>query len=175
MSRPLAPRQIMIWAGLALSVLATIWTSMAEDESTAQVSATTRPTPASPQFRQTTQPPKDADAMVLDMQKLKREPMTDLTHNLFSANTEKTQQALETQQAIAQQAVEIPPLPFTYAGKLEDNGQFTVFLSMGDKNYSVKTGDVVGEWKVRSIAPPKMILSYLPLRAEVPLMIGDSQ
>ena len=113
--------------------------------------------------------------MVLDMQKLKREPMTDLTHNLFSAGAEKTQQALDTQQAIAQQAVEIPPLPFTYAGKLEDNGQFTVFLSMGDKNYSVKTGDVVGEWKVRSIAPPQMILSYLPLRAEVPLMIGDSQ
>ncbi|MCB5187949.1 hypothetical protein LG200_08015 [Methylobacillus caricis] len=175
MSVPLAPRQLIIWAALALSVLATVWTSMAEDDSEVATQKSNRPAPALPGSQRTNPVQPDMDTLLLDVQKLKRERMTDLSQNLFSVDSRRAQQAAESQQAVAQQVMEIPPLPFTYAGKLEDNGQFTVFLSMGEKNYSVKIGDVVGEWKVQSINPPNMVLSYLPLRAGVPLMIGDSK
>lgn len=171
----LAPRQWLLLAVLSVTLGATLWTAWnGDDTDTVQV-ATRAPSTSAHQSRPRTSAAavKAANTATLDIDRLKRSPWQDSDRNLFSGGQAAAQSPSESQPA-AQQALEIPPLPFTYAGKLEDHGEYTVFLSMGNKNISVKNGDVVGDWKVKAITPPRMILSYQPLGADVPLMIGES-
>ena len=66
-----------------------------------------------------------------------------------------------------------PPLPFAYLGKMLEDGQLTVFLSRQDRNYVVKRGDVLdGSYRVESIEPPLMTLTYLPLNIKQTIQIG---
>lgn len=68
-----------------------------------------------------------------------------------------------------------PALPFSYAGKLVEDGNALVFLIHGNRNLAVRTGDVIdGVWRIESIRPPTMILAYLPLKTVVPLVIGET-
>jgi hypothetical protein len=58
-----------------------------------------------------------------------------------------------------------PALPFTYMGKMVDNGRTTVFLVHGDRNLVVHEGDTVqGTYKVESIGESELTLTYLPLK-----------
>jgi hypothetical protein len=66
-----------------------------------------------------------------------------------------------------------PPLPFTYMGKLIEDGQMTVFLTKQDRNYVVKVGDTIdGTYKVEEVSARMMTLTYLPLKIKQTLMIG---
>ncbi len=66
-----------------------------------------------------------------------------------------------------------PPLPFTYMGKLIEDGQMTVFLTKQDRNYVVKVGDTIdGTYKVEEVRARMMTLTYLPLKIKQTLMIG---
>lgn len=68
-----------------------------------------------------------------------------------------------------------PPLPFKYLGKFIDGNQVTVFVTQGDRNLAVKTGDVIdGTYRVDSIAPPMMTLTFLPLSMQQSLEIGGA-
>lgn len=171
----LAPRQWLLLLALAVTLSATLWTTRNGDEADTVQLAPRAPRTSihQPRPRTSVADVKAANTASLDLEKLKRTPWQDSDRNLFSGTPTLAQTPAELQ-AATQQASEIPPLPFTYAGKLEDHGQYTVFLSMGDKNISVKTGDVVGDWKVKEITQSRMILSYQPLRADVPLIIGES-
>jgi len=166
-------RQRLIWAGLMITLATTLWTALHDEEADSVQVAAAQPRVVVPQTtRAQAGSVKHSDTPMLDMRQLQRTPWQDSEHNLFS-HAQIVAQAELPEQPIVQQAMEIPPVPFTYAGKLEDHGQYTVFLSMGDKNMSVKTGDTVGDWKVKEIDATRMILSYQPLRADVPLLIGE--
>lgn len=66
-----------------------------------------------------------------------------------------------------------PPLPFSFLGKIIEGKQWTVFLAQQDRTHAVVAGDMIGhEYKVYSIAPPMMILTYLPLKQTQSLPIG---
>ena len=66
-----------------------------------------------------------------------------------------------------------PPLPFVYLGKAAADGAWEVFLSRADKTYIVRTNTVIdGAYKVVTIAPPVMTLTYLPLNQVQQLNIG---
>lgn len=68
-----------------------------------------------------------------------------------------------------------PPLPFKYLGKVIDDAKVTVFVMQGDRNYAVKTGDVInGTYRVDVIAPPMMTLTFLPLGMQQSLEIGGA-
>lgn len=57
-----------------------------------------------------------------------------------------------------------PPLPFTYMGKIVEDGKATVFLVQGDRNLIVREGETVqGSYRVDAIAEQAMTLTYLPL------------
>ncbi len=57
-----------------------------------------------------------------------------------------------------------PPLPFTYLGKLVEEGKATVFLVQGDRNLIVREGETVaGGWRVDKIAEQSMTLTYVQL------------
>ncbi len=66
-----------------------------------------------------------------------------------------------------------PPLPFTYLGKVIDDGMVSVFVAQGERNLVVKTGDVIdGVYRADSILPPVMTFTYLPLQMQQTLEIG---
>jgi len=66
-----------------------------------------------------------------------------------------------------------PPLPFTYIGKSVGQGAWEVYLARGDRTYIVREEDVIdGTYRVESIAPPLMTLTYLPLKQVQQLNIG---
>ena len=69
-----------------------------------------------------------------------------------------------------------PPLPFVYLGKVAADGAWEVFLSRADKTYIVRAHTVIdGAYKVVTIAPPVMTLTYLPLNQVQQLNIGVSE
>ena len=66
-----------------------------------------------------------------------------------------------------------PPLPFVYLGKAAADGAWEVFLSRADKTYIVRANTVIdGAYRVGTIAPPVMTLTYLPLNQVQQLNIG---
>lgn len=66
-----------------------------------------------------------------------------------------------------------PALPFTYIGKALEEGTWEVYLARGDRTYVVRDKDVVeGSYRVESIKPPLMLLTYLPLGQVQQLNIG---
>lgn len=68
-----------------------------------------------------------------------------------------------------------PPLPFTYLGKMVDDGKTTVFLTKEDRNYLVRVGETLdGTYRVESIAEEGLVLTYLPLRQVQTLAFGTA-
>jgi hypothetical protein len=66
-----------------------------------------------------------------------------------------------------------PPLPFTYLGKSVGDGTWEVYLARGDRTYLVREQTVIDDvWRVDTIAPPVMTLTYLPLNQVQQLNIG---
>jgi len=67
-----------------------------------------------------------------------------------------------------------PPLPFTFIGKSVGDGAWEVYLARGDRTYVVREKGAVidGTYRVDSIAPPVLTLTYLPLNQVQQLNIG---
>jgi hypothetical protein len=66
-----------------------------------------------------------------------------------------------------------PPMPFTYIGKAVADGVWEVYLSRGDKTYSVRLQTVIdGTYRVDRIAPPLLTVTYLPLNQQQQMNIG---
>lgn len=67
-----------------------------------------------------------------------------------------------------------PPLPFTFIGKSVGDGAWEVYLARGDRTYVVRDKGAVidGTYRVESIAPPVLTLTYLPLNQVQQLNIG---
>jgi len=100
--------------------------------------------------------------------KIAREPLPLFSANMATLVTSPKDQPSSTPQ--------MPVLPFIYAGKLIDEGRYTVFLLVGERSLAVHRGDVVDEvWRVHDIRPPKMIFKYLPLKLETVMDIGESK
>ena len=67
-----------------------------------------------------------------------------------------------------------PPLPFTYMGQLLEDGKLTVFLTRQDQNYAVQPGATLdGTYRVDSVAPQRVVFTYLPLNQQQSLAIGN--
>lgn len=65
-----------------------------------------------------------------------------------------------------------PPLSFVYLGKVQEQGNWKVFLGREDSTWVLKTGDQLGDaYRVESITPPTMTLRYLPLNEPQTLSI----
>jgi hypothetical protein len=67
-----------------------------------------------------------------------------------------------------------PPLPFTFIGKSVGDGAWEVYLARGERTYVVRDKGAVldGTYRVESIAPPVLTLTYLPLNQQQQLNIG---
>jgi hypothetical protein len=66
-----------------------------------------------------------------------------------------------------------PPLPFAYLGKLIDVDGIIVFLTNGNRNWVVRSGDTIdGAYRVEAIGDRTMTLIYLALDIQQELAIG---
>lgn len=80
--------------------------------------------------------------------------------------------ATETTQVAAPPVV--PPLPFTYLGRLGEAGSYKVFITAHGKNHAVSAGDlVIQHYRIERIDPPTMTVTYLPMNLTQTLPIGE--
>lgn len=68
-----------------------------------------------------------------------------------------------------------PPLPFTFLGKKLEGSEWEVYLGRGENILIVRQKTTVeGTYRVDSIAPPTLSLTYLPLNQQQTLTIGGT-
>jgi hypothetical protein len=66
-----------------------------------------------------------------------------------------------------------PPLPFAYLGKAASDGSWEVYLVRANKTYVVRQQTLIdGIYRIETIAPPNMTITYLPLNQVQQLNIG---
>lgn len=68
-----------------------------------------------------------------------------------------------------------PPLPYQLMGSFQEPGKkLVIYLSRGDKLYSVSVGDIIDStYQVESINAGQLELLYLPLKMRQILRLGD--
>ena len=72
--------------------------------------------------------------------------------------------------------VVIPPLPFTYLGRVVENGRERIFLASAQKNYLAQRGDVLeNNYRIDSINDHQILFTYLPLKIGQTLETGAAQ
>lgn len=108
----------------------------------------------------------------LDLDKLNRAQVALADTDLFSA---KSVYSPPPQLSVPMTPPEssVPPLPFTFIGRLVDGEVTTVFLLKQNQNYNLKVNDVVeNTYRVEQIAEDHVVLTYLPLDAQQTLYTG---
>ena len=67
-----------------------------------------------------------------------------------------------------------PPLPFTYIGKLEeDGGRWTVYLAKGEQSYVLKKGETFDSvYRLEGLENGNLVIQYIPLSIKQFLPIG---
>jgi hypothetical protein len=72
-----------------------------------------------------------------------------------------------------QQTAVVPPVPYTYAGKLISAGKVQLFVAKGDRVFPVVKGETLdGAYRVESVAPDAITLLNVPLgrRERIPVV-----
>jgi hypothetical protein len=71
------------------------------------------------------------------------------------------------------EAPKAPPWPYAYLGKQSSEGQWWVYLTLGDDTRAVKKGQVLdGKYRIDNIEPPLLSVTYLPLNEVQTVNIG---
>jgi hypothetical protein len=69
-----------------------------------------------------------------------------------------------------------PPLPYQFLGKKLEDNVWEIYLGRDDQTFIVhEHGIIEDDYRVESIRPPNMTLTYLPLKQTQTLPIGESQ
>lgn len=69
-----------------------------------------------------------------------------------------------------------PELPFTFLGKKNEDAKWEVYLAHGDTTLIVQEKSVIeGTYRVDSIKPPLLTLTYLPMNQQQTLPIGGTE
>lgn len=160
-------RKSILFAVLALTLIASFWGGD-EDDVSQPIERAARTVPRDSPRQKAPAP------VVLRSELLQREAADLEIYNIFAARSwyvppppPKPPRPLPPPPPTA------PPMPFTYIGKIEEQGRSTVFLSREGTNYSVKQGDQIdGTYRVEEISPQAVILTYLPLNIRQTLPIG---
>jgi hypothetical protein len=69
-----------------------------------------------------------------------------------------------------------PPLPFIFVGKHFDGNRWEVFVSRGEQTLILRAGQIIdANYRVETVAPPRMVITYVPLDEKQTLNIGSPQ
>jgi hypothetical protein len=164
-----ASKNVWLWLVLTATVSASIWVSLHEetpDEPAVRPARKTAKAQMNP-LELTGASSQKSNDFSAPRPLIKSEPGP-----LFGDPVRDETASLKDEPATAPEA---PPLPFTYAGKLIEDGKYTVFLLAGGQSFAVHAGDVIESvWRLKAFNPPKIIFVYMPLKLEVAMDIGES-
>jgi hypothetical protein len=110
----------------------------------------------------------DAD---LDLERLKR-PAREEDRVVASADPFARRSFGPAPQAAAPQAPaapQVPPLPFTYLGKVIEDGKLSVFIGRGEDSFSVQAGKRIKldqEYRVDKVTQTAVVFTYLPMNTK---------
>lgn len=169
--RPLSPRQrqIALGSALVLTLALVAWVGQEAGEEDAPAVEAPRPAgsrPPGPQAGGGTPPADTAPGLRPGRPAAAGEPGE--IKDLFAGQTwERPPPPAEAAPP------EAPPLPFTYLGRLVDQGQVTVYLAEEDRNLAVRQGDVInGTYRVKRISPSAVTFIYIPMNTQQTLELG---
>ncbi|MCB2426952.1 hypothetical protein [Methylophaga pinxianii] len=155
-------KNYLVWIGLAITLLMVYLVEQQEDD----IEAVEVRAPESVQV----QPLLNTQIDTTNEDVQLRTPIIETPKNLFAVP-----QIAEPELAVDPQPSQpvMPANPYIYVGKLIEDGEMRVFLTNGQKNYVVKTGDTLEDtWQVKSIESTEMILVNLPTQTQVSVKIG---
>lgn len=163
-------RHIVLIALLGATLSATAWVNLAEDRT--EVDET------QPHAKRTVEYPAAAKKATskteaLALEPLKRPVLESSKKGLFDSKSwyvpPPPPKALPPPPPMA------PPLPFSYMGKMLEDGRTTVFLTRQNRNFVVSAGDTIeSTYRVDEIGAHSMTLTYLPLNIKQTLQIGEA-
>lgn len=162
-------KQYWVWLMLALTVLASAWVQQQEDAAYEDTLIVIK----KPIVQEVSLPAMQENLLAeinqtTSIAKLGRAKITDTPANIFIPYLAPNDVAVE-----AEQVPQAPSNPYTYAGKLMEDGKLIVFLTDGAQNFAVQTGAVVNtHWRIQSINPPELTLEYMPLGVITKMQIG---
>jgi len=136
------------------------------------VIASQKISPSLPMRTTSTQKPEDSAVLAL----LPRRTLmagSGSQHDLFASHSWAPPPPLSPILPPAQPVV--PPLPFAFLGKKLEAGQWEVYLGIGDQTFIVREGTTLNElYRVDTLSPPVLSLTYLPLNQPQTLQIGGA-
>ena len=98
---------------------------------------------------------------------IKRSSTIQSLGDLFLVSRIKQQKALAIETPVA------PPLPFSYMGKIIENGKLTIFLTRDDKTYAISAGETIDhQYMVNAITSQRIDFTYIPLGQKQTMMTG---
>jgi hypothetical protein len=68
-----------------------------------------------------------------------------------------------------------PPFPYQYAGSMQDGDELVLFVTLGQRNYLVRKGDLLGgNYRLDEVDNHMAVFTYLPLKEQQRLQIGTN-
>jgi hypothetical protein len=160
------------WA-LGAALLLTVAAAASVDNREGNNSQVVLANPSRMQVQQQSERTAAADPSAdIQMDKLKRPALPESAKDMFAA---KSWYVPPPMPKIVPVPV-APPFPFVYVGKmLEEGKSSTVFLERQNRVFLVREGDAIDSvYRVDTISPPEMVLTYLPLDIKQTVQIGEA-
>jgi hypothetical protein len=157
-------RHVGLAVAAAFALAAAAWVSL-QDEQSGAVAPPARQSTV--QAKPETPAPPVPDAKL----ELRRALFPDAPADPFAARS-WTPPVVEKPAAPA--APVAPPLPYTYFGRMTEDGKLYVFLQRGERSYTAKPGDVLDQqYRVDDITSTAVMITYLPLKQRQVLHTGS--
>lgn len=159
-------RRALLWAALACTLLACWWVEQAEQAAVTAVAPPERRVSLAQVLPQAVVPkgisaPQNV-SIPASMTAVADEPAIDLFAVLDMPSADSAEAAMP-------EAVN----PYTYAGRLQEDGRWTVFLTDGQQQYVLHEGDHFAEgWRVAVLDQQKVVLQHAAERFEIRLDNG---
>lgn len=165
-------RQHGVWLALLLTLAACYWVTIQENAQENEVIESAKLQSAQKYiYRRVNKVIDNSLSGHLNDKKLMLRPIDSASpSNMFGSFETVEEAALASAE---NQVSSLPTNPYTYAGKITENGDWMVFLTDGTKNFAVKTGDILESgWRVQEIKQTQLTLMYQPLKQTIKLDIG---
>lgn len=174
----MTPRQIVLGAALAFAAGLAVFGDNTPEAEVAEAVERAAPAPRAAQRAAGEAPRKNAEPAILRL--LPREALIGDSADAFNAGENELFARQDWAPPPPPPArlrppppPSAPPLPFAYIGKSVEDGSWEVYLARGERTYLVRDKAVIdGIYRVESIAPPILTLTYLPLNQVQQINIG---
>lgn len=165
-------RWMVLGGILTLTLAAVLWLDEGPGDSNAVVSAKPERATSARKAGQSGGPAGQPETLALEA--LKRQVPGDKPEDAFGAKSWYVPPP--PPKALPPPPPAPPPMPFTYMGRMVEEGKTTVFLTRQDRSYALKVGDTVdATYRVDSIDMGRVTFTYLPLNMQQTLAIGGSR